>query len=111
MDQRVREVLQRLDRDWRVPPRMPELAASVGLSPSRLEQLFRAHAKMTIRAYMTRRRLRTAARMLRSSHERVSTIAFTVGFNDTSNFNHAFKRLFGKSPLEYRRAEQAARLR
>ena len=107
MDSRVRSVMQRLGRDLRSVPRVAELAASVGLSPSRLEHLFRMNTNTTIREYVTHQRLRSAARMLRQSHERVSTIAFAVGFNDASNFNHAFKRMFGKAPLAYRRAAAA----
>lgn len=103
MDRRVRAVIGVLERDLRSVPRITDLAASVGLSPSRLEHLFRADTHTTIRDYVMHQRLRMAARMLRQSHERVSSIAFAVGFNDASNFNHAFKRLFGKAPLEYRR--------
>jgi AraC-like DNA-binding protein len=104
MDPRIRTIRHLLDGNLQEIPRVPALAAAVGLSPSRLEHLFRDETKTTIRDYVKQRRLRLAARMLRRSHERISTIAFAVGFNDVSNFNHAFKRAFGRSPREYRAA-------
>jgi AraC family transcriptional regulator of arabinose operon len=109
MDPRVGTVLELIDRNLRSPLRVTVLAAAVELSASRLEHLFRVQTNMSIRAYVARRRLRMAARMLRRSHERVSSIAFAVGFNDVSNFNHAFKRAFGVSPLRYRRADRPPR--
>jgi len=104
MDSRIQEVLRLLDGSWRAPLRVIELADRVGLGPSRLEHLFRSEVNESIRAYVNRQRLLAAARMLTASNERVSSIAFEVGFNDVSNFNHAFKKHFGKSPQEYRRA-------
>jgi len=104
MDSRVLDVLRLLDGSWRTPPRITQLAVQVGLGQSRLEHLFRSEVKESIRAYVTRQRLAAAAQMLTASRERISTIAFAVGFNDVSNFNHRFKKHFGKSPRDYRRA-------
>ena len=43
-----------------------------------------------------------AAMLIVQSHERISQIAYSVGFGDVSNFNHSFKRRFGMSPRQYR---------
>ncbi|HEX7151236.1 MAG TPA: helix-turn-helix transcriptional regulator [Thermoanaerobaculia bacterium] len=87
---------------------MPDLAARVGLSPSRLEHLFREHTRITIRDYLRDRRLRHAAAMLVETDERISQICYSAGFGDPSNFNHAFKKTFGVSPKQYRDQERAA---
>ena len=34
--------------------------------------------------------------------ERISQIAYSVGFGDVSNFNHSFKQRYGMSPTKYR---------
>ena len=107
MDARVQEVLRILDGYGTVLVSVHELAARVGLRPSRLEHLFRGEVHTSIRQYVQQRRLRCAAEMLTRSHERISTIAFSVGYNDVPNFNHAFRKHFGQSPGQYRR--QAAR--
>jgi len=81
---------------------MEQLADSVGLSSSRLAHLFRNEIGMSIQSYLVERRLVMAAMLIVQSDERISQIAYSVGFRDVSNFNHAFKRRFTMSPREYR---------
>src|SRR5688572_16336674 len=102
MDRRVRQVLEILRQDWRRAWRVEELAGHVGLRPSRLEHLFRADAQTTIRDYIRERRLIAAAERIASTWERISVISYDVGFQDVSNFNHAFKKRFGMTPRQYR---------
>jgi transcriptional regulator GlxA family with amidase domain len=103
MDRRVKEVLDRLAAEWPRSLPVPELAASVNLGASRLEHLFRATLCMSIRDVVRTRRIAEAARLLLTTHKRVSEIGRDVGFNDSSNFNHAFRRQFGVSPRDYRK--------
>jgi AraC family transcriptional regulator of arabinose operon len=107
MDHRVQQILTWLERNPRAPLRVQPLAAWVGLSPSRLSHLFRAQTHTSVRDYLHQQRLHAAAHALRHSHERISTIAFQAGFNDASNFTHAFKKRYGMSPREYRRGGAA----
>lgn len=91
-----------LDQQYRNPPSVEVLAANIGLSTSRLAHLFRDNAGMSIQSYIVEQRLQAAAKLIVQSDERISQIAYRVGFNDVSNFNHAFKRRFGMSPRQYR---------
>ena len=54
------------------------------------------------RQILVERRLVMAAMLIVQSDERISQIAYSVGFRDVSNFNHSFKRRFAMSPREYR---------
>ena len=107
MDRRVRQVLEILRAEWRRAWRIEDLAEQVGLRPSRLAHLFRANAQTTIRDYVRERRLVAAAERIASTCERISVISYDVGFQDVSNFNHAFKKRFGMSPRQYRDAQDA----
>jgi len=109
MDLRVQQVLELLDREWRTHHRLEDLASTVNLGPSRLEHLMRAHANVSIRELLLRRRVVEAARLLAGTHQRISEISYYVGFTDASNFNHVFRREFGMSPSAYRRREQRRR--
>jgi AraC-like DNA-binding protein len=104
MDKRIALTRALLEEEWRQPHRIADLAAAVNLAPSRLQHLFKAVMKVSIRELVQRRRLEEAALLLVSTHERISLIAYSVGFHDISNFNHAFRRQFGMCPREYRRA-------
>ena len=102
MDRRITRVKSVLDEQYRDPPSVGDLAKTVGLSASRLAHLFRKEIGMSIQSYVVERRLVMAAMLIVQSHERISQIAYSVGFGDVSNFNHAFKRRFGMSPRQYR---------
>ena len=105
MDRRIVRVVEIIHQRWHAPLRITELARDVGLGVSRLEHLFRQHARSSIRELIRDQRLTAAAKLLRSTDERVSAICFMVGFQDVANFNHAFKKRFGVSPREYRRRD------
>ena len=62
---------------------------------------------MSLQSYVVERRLQMAAMLILQSHERISQIAYSVGFGDVSNFNHSFKRRFKMSPRQYRAANDA----
>jgi len=107
MDRRIIRVRTVLDEQYRDPPSIQDLAQSVGLSASRLAHLFRKEMEMSIQSYIVERRLQMAAMLIVQSHERISQIAYSVGFGDVSNFNHSFKRRFHMSPRQYRAANDA----
>ena len=101
-DRRIALVVALIQQRWHAPLRISELARHVGLGVSRLEHLFRQHARVSIRAFIRDQRLNAAAKLLLSTEERVSVISYQVGFHDVANFNHAFKKCFGVSPSQYR---------
>jgi len=101
-DRRIARVVAEIEEQPAAPPRIAELARGVGLGVSRLEHLFRQHARISIRDYIRERRLNAAAKLLLSTDDRISAICFHVGFRDVANFNHAFKKFFGVSPRQYR---------
>jgi len=102
MDRRIRRVTNVLDQQYRDPPSLEQLADDVGLSASRLAHLFREEVGRSIQSYILERRLIMAAMLIVQTHERISQIAYSVGFGDVSNFNHSFKRRFAMSPRQYR---------
>lgn len=103
MDRRVVATVASLEEGWRQQYCVADLAAKVNLAPSRLQHLFKATMKMSIREHVRKLRLHAAAHRIASSFDRISEIGYSVGFRDMSNFNHAFRREFGMSPREYRR--------
>lgn len=101
---RVREARERLVADLREPPSLSELAGAVGLTPKRLNLGFRQLFGMTAFHYLMEQRLVTARRMLDEGLEMpLKQLAWSMGYNQVSNFITAFRRRFGMSPGVYRR--------
>jgi AraC family transcriptional regulator of arabinose operon len=102
LDDRVARALQEINRRYREPLTVAELAAAVHLSPSRLAHLFRAATGEAPIQMLLRLRLRQAARLLEYSTLNVAEIAAEVGFDSPFYFARQFRRQFGVSPTAYR---------
>ena len=79
-----------------------EVATVAGVHPVHLARVFRAHLGCTLRTYLLRLRLESAAAQLRYSREPISRIAFGLGFADQSHLTRGFSMHFGVSPAQYR---------
>jgi AraC family transcriptional regulator of arabinose operon len=102
MDCRIADLLVLLDRQLGPTTKIPKLAEHVGLSGSRLQHLFKQEVGLPIKQFLKTHQLSEAARLLRQTRLRVSEICYRVGFQDCSNFGHAFRERFGMSPRAYR---------
>lgn len=98
-------VRQALDADFRRIPPLSELAKLAAMSPNYLCHRFRVCFGSTISAYVIRKRMAAAQRLLFEVRLRASDIAEAVGYSDVFQFSKQFKKTFGTSPLEYRRRQ------
>jgi AraC family transcriptional activator of tynA and feaB len=83
------------------------VAEALGILPNELLAMFSLRGESP-RAYILRRRLEVAARQLRSPRWRGSTvaeIAYGLGFTSLPLFTRAYRRRFGTSPGDYRKAQ------
>lgn len=78
------------------------LAALASMSPFHFIRCFKRVVGTTPHAYVRIARLRQAARLLRDPSLSISSVAFEVGFQDLSVFNHAFRQIFALTPRQLR---------
>lgn len=83
------------------------LCRMADMSPSSLRRLFREHTGKVPRGLCQRPAHDDGGRRLLVTNERISTIAYEVGFDDANYFARIFKSVFGVSPQEYRAASRA----
>jgi AraC family L-rhamnose operon regulatory protein RhaS len=57
---------------------------------------------MGIAAYVRRRRMHRAKKLLKNTTLSIGEIAHTVGFTDYNYFSRVYKKTYGKSPKRYR---------
>lgn len=82
------------------------LAEQLGLSTNYFGAYFKAHTGMTPVEYLTRVRLSHAAELLKSTREKVKTIARNTGFSSPEYFTRVFRDAFGVTPAQYRESLQ-----
>lgn len=84
---------------------VPELARVAALSERTLRRRFVAELHLTPEQYIQRARLLRAAQVLASEpRTSVTEIAAAVGYTNQSAFSAAFRKMFGMSPVQARRA-------
>jgi AraC family transcriptional regulator of arabinose operon len=105
-DRRVVAAMEYLDRHLQQKTSLDEVAAAVGLSPSRLAHLFKAEAGQTPQTYLEQRRMQRATELLQRTGFSVQQIAAVVGFESPFYFSRRFKAATGRSPSYFREAGQ-----
>ena len=103
-DSLLDKICQRVSRTPSIPPTLLELAQELGYSQYYLSTRFKQLAGIGYREYLLRLRMAEAARALANTDRKVSEIADDIGYSDMNSFYSAFKKVYGTSPLLYRRS-------
>ena len=90
---------------------MKDIAKAVGCSPWHLARQFTSHVGLPIHRFLNRLRLRNALEQLCDGEVDLAGLAEESGFCSHSHFSSAFKREFGVTPRQARKADHAAFLR
>lgn len=86
--------------------RSSDVAASLGLSPQRLNTIFEEGDGLTVFEFIRQERMRRAALMLGQSMLPIAGVALEVGYANPANFATEFKKFWGKSPTQIRSEAQ-----
>ncbi|MDF1825189.1 MAG: helix-turn-helix domain-containing protein [Verrucomicrobiales bacterium] len=89
---------------------LESVARHVGVSPYYFCKIFKQSAGMTLTEFVNRRRIEWAKRRLLNPQERVTEVAFDVGFQSISQFNRSFLKYVGQSPTRFRDHQARAKL-
>jgi AraC-like DNA-binding protein len=83
---------------------MAEVAREAGLSHVTLNQIFRSETGMTVFEHLRNLRLEAAERLIRLTDRSVTAIAAECGFSDASHLSNAFRKRYGVTASDWRRA-------
>ena len=83
--------------------RIAELTGITGDSESTLLRDFKRITSCTPMEYHLKIRIARACRLLRTSEDSITRIAFETGFEDSNYFSRQFRKVMGVSPREYRK--------
>jgi AraC-like DNA-binding protein len=95
-------VRERLTAEFRSPPSLATLAASVDVHPVYLCQAFRSAFGCSPGEFVRRQRVEHARVQLIHSDSDISAIALSTGFSDQSHFTRQFRSSVGLPPAKFR---------
>ena len=81
---------------------MQTLSIISGFSSFHLHRIIKVYIGESIGAFIVRKRVETAAKLLLYSNMSVSDIAYRVGYNVPTSLTKAFAKHYGISPTQYR---------
>ncbi|PZR00375.1 MAG: GlxA family transcriptional regulator [Cereibacter sphaeroides] len=102
LDPRVTAAIARMEARLDTPEPASATARALGMTPRRLEGLFRTALGTTPGQHALDLRLQAARRMLIDTRHPVQEIALRTGFSSPTAFARAFRRRFGTSPTHLR---------
>ena len=82
---------------------LEKAASLVNISPKSFCRYFKSHTRKTFSAFLIEIRIAHACKLLQQEEKSVYEVCYESGFNNLSNFNRFFKKLTGKTPLEYKK--------
>jgi AraC-like DNA-binding protein len=91
-----------LGRRWT----LTDIATAVGVSPVYLTQVFQQVESVPLYQYQLRLRLARALHLL-GRYDDLTRLGLDLGFSSHSHFSAAFRRLYGRTPTEFRRSTGA----
>jgi AraC family transcriptional regulator len=98
-----RKALAYIEEHLAEPVSLEALAQLVGLSACYFCRAFRHSLGMPPQRYQLNQRIERAKTLLAKRAASVTDVSLTVGYNDTSAFCTAFRRITGLTPSAYRR--------
>jgi AraC family transcriptional activator of pobA len=91
-----------LETHYSVYHRVVDYIQLLNVSPAQLNKRCRQYMGVTAQQMIHHKQVSEAKRLLRSTNDAVTDIAYQLNFSDPSNFNRFFRSLTGVSPQQYR---------
>ncbi|MBO4981410.1 MAG: helix-turn-helix transcriptional regulator [Lachnospiraceae bacterium] len=90
-------------KNFQKPLTLKEVSAVASLSPTYFSKKFKQITGMGFKEYLNFVRLKHAQAALLTTGSTITDIALEYGFNDSNYFKDLFKKVYGKSPREFRK--------
>ena len=103
----VRKVQEYLSEHFNEQITSQDVSRELFYNQSYFCRLFRENYGISFLEYLMLYRISNAKLMLSTEKVRISDVAVRVGFLDASYFSRCFKKIVGKSPVEYQKCQSS----
>ena len=99
----VQALLDYLEKNYSTTS-LEDAASFIHMNPNYLSKFFKQKTGENFSDHLLKLKMRNALALMNDHGLKTYHISERVGYNNPNNFTRAFKRLFGKSPKDYRNA-------
>lgn len=103
---KIKEVIEFIHKNYTGDISLETIAAKVSLNSSYLSRLFKEETGVTITNYILKCRIEAAIQYLKKDNLKSYEISELVGFQNVEYFCTTFKKITGKTPVEYKKTIQ-----
>lgn len=100
--ERLSKVFEYIMENFREEIRIAQVANLVNMAENSFSRYFSLRTRKTFSSFLANIRISHASKLLIENKMNVADICYGCGFNNLSNFNRQFKKLYKVSPLRYR---------
>ncbi|MED3986600.1 helix-turn-helix domain-containing protein [Peribacillus simplex] len=101
-DERIRDILTFIEKDYRKQMSFEEIAKRQYLSLYYLSRYFKQAVGVSFPQYVKQIRLKSAVHELLYTDHNIMKVSLNNGFPNVKAFNKAFKEMYNQTPAEYR---------
>ncbi len=94
-----------IDQHYREDIHLSQLCKQFYFSREYLNKAFKTRYGCTVHDYVEKKRMQQALTLLGDKNRSLQNIAEALGYGNANYFSKAFKRVYGKTPSEYRTAQ------
>lgn len=98
----IENVIEHIETDVKKDHTLRNISKEMNVSPGHLSKLFRQDTGVTLTEYVNKKKIMYGAYLLKTTNEKITTIATMCGIKDNNYFSRLFKKYIGMSPAEYR---------
>lgn len=103
---KIEEALKFISQHYNHDIKLDEVASKIYMSPQYFCTFFKKVTGATFIDYVNNMRINHALKLLRETGYKITYIATECGFNNTTNFNSAFRKFTGRTPSDFRQGRQ-----
>ncbi len=101
-DEAIKKAQEFIEKNYQDKITVDQLASMFALGRRNLERRFKKATSNTVVEYIQRVKVEAVKKGLEASRKNVNELMYDVGYSDVKAFRTVFKRITGKSPIDYR---------
>ena len=98
----INELTYWIENHLEEPLNVKRVASKSGYSQWHLQRIFKDVTGDSLAYFIRKKRLQNAASELKQSKRTIAEIAYQYQFDSQQSFTRAFKKMFSKTPSDYR---------